>query len=293
VKNRTPQSGIPCSRRSRLKLQLQAPSQVTFTNDEICVNMYFRNRCSPGDLRSHTREQTDETQIYVPGDMGPHVDRAHLMEGNILTEEWRIAGIHIQENYLRLGQSSRGDPNGLGPIPPKGGVREEWPNLAYVRAFSASSCTGGAANRPGLSPEVCKGAPKWQFSSVTQGTYNLTNNTVLVTEGEGFAGTMTKARFTKTTILANNTVAGGRNCISVSLVSNIAMVSTSSRKTRFSISGLRGSSFNSGEIPLFADASQCLKTPPVPGLGAGSVGEIRPIYEILVQLLIYNHSEGG
>lgn len=84
--------------------------------------------------------------------------------------------------------SSKGDPSGLGPIPPKGGVREEFTRLAFVRKFPSSSCSGGKTNRLGLYPEVCtrvSGDTSWQFSAVMQSAYNLTNNVNVVTGSSG------------------------------------------------------------------------------------------------------------
>merc|ERR1719199_1607883 len=159
-------------------------------------------------------------------------------------------GITIDEAYLRQYYQRDGLPSGKGPLPPAAGIDRDWYRKAWVRRYSSSACASGATNaqRPGLGKETC------DVTRATQYTFNRDLSTNMQFESNmqyraysaqtmGAVGTTVKPSFSWLAASGSKTGISSENCISVTIVPTVTMVSTvATAQTDITLVGITGSS---------------------------------------------------
>eukprot|EP00281_Chroomonas_sp_CCMP1168_P017251 CAMPEP_0206219836 /NCGR_PEP_ID=MMETSP0047_2-20121206/4528_1 /ASSEMBLY_ACC=CAM_ASM_000192 /TAXON_ID=195065 /ORGANISM="Chroomonas mesostigmatica_cf, Strain CCMP1168" /LENGTH=3848 /DNA_ID=CAMNT_0053642399 /DNA_START=64 /DNA_END=11610 /DNA_ORIENTATION=+ len=196
-------------------------------------------------------------------------------DGYIMAPGSRVCGIYVDSTKLYRGQLALNIQNGLGPLPPFGGIGKNWYKVAYMRRFASSLCSGGTANaaglvtRPGMSPETCSFvrtksqaslATFWQvpFDGDTERVvgfqFTTTDGMLPVNKYDQPAGALFAPGFSYAVAEGRTTGPNLDNCITVSLIPTVTMVSGSSA-TRITIQGLNGAvTSDNDNLPLFSNS---------------------------------------
>ncbi len=199
-----------------------------------------------------------------------------LNDGYVAAPGSRVCGIYIDPTKLHRGQIADGPTNGLGPLPPFGGIGKNWYKLAYIRRYRGERCIGGVTNslgrsiRPGMTPETCsaQGAKTktaaslsefWQvpFDGDTERVvwYQFTTTKQkLPTNGAAAPyGTIQTPTFSFAQAKGKTDGPSRDNCITVSLIPSVTFVSGTSG-TQITIGGLKGTgTSDSDNMQLFAN----------------------------------------
>ncbi|KAJ1466929.1 hypothetical protein T484DRAFT_2413052 [Baffinella frigidus] len=132
--------------------------------------------------------------------------------------------------------------------------------MAWVRQYPFAKCTGGPItvdNLPGLGSDVCKSATfdTNDFKELTFDSAQVTLTTPNSRMSVQRTGAAVNPTFSLLTAKGKKTGAGSSNCMTVTMISNMALASTDQNKvTSLTIHGLTGSSTASTDtLPLFLD----------------------------------------
>eukprot|EP00283_Hemiselmis_rufescens_P000758 CAMPEP_0173470394 /NCGR_PEP_ID=MMETSP1357-20121228/77851_1 /TAXON_ID=77926 /ORGANISM="Hemiselmis rufescens, Strain PCC563" /LENGTH=4076 /DNA_ID=CAMNT_0014438669 /DNA_START=54 /DNA_END=12284 /DNA_ORIENTATION=+ len=198
-------------------------------------------------------------------------------DGYIYAPGNRVCGIYIDPSKLYIGQVASNRPNGLGPLPPYGGIGKNWYKLAYMRRFRNSQCQGGVVradgkfSRPGMNPETCTMqvdqdlSKFWQvpFDGDTERIvgYQFTTTTQMlpVAKGAKPAGTLQKPTFSYAQAKGKTTGMGSDNCITVSLIPSVTIMSGSAQ-SQITLEGLVGSGTSDTDTLELYSNSKCTST---------------------------------
>jgi hypothetical protein len=164
-----------------------------------------------------------------------------------------------------------------------GGIGRDWYRLAYIRRLPASACSNGSPGREGMFPETCEwstGSWQYPFSEATRLISSRLER--IPTNQIGPATTMEAPGFVYAVAQGNSTGLSQRNCITVTLVSNVALTSgATSSFTKLTIAGLQTSMTSSTEaMDLYQDTLSCIGRDggaPTPGLGILRSGALQTI----------------
>jgi hypothetical protein len=168
--------------------------------------------------------------------------------------------------------------------PLSGGISKDWYRLAYIRRFPADSCSGSKTGREGLFPEACawKADASWQYPFASDTKVITTKLDRIPTQMVGPATTMQAPGFVYAVAQGNSTGLGQRNCLTVSLISNVALTSgATATYTKFTISGLGTAQTASTEtLDLYQSNAACVgfdNKQPTPGMGTQRSGALQSV----------------
>ena len=185
-----------------------------------------------------------------------------------------LAAVTVDHAHLRLGHSSTGLPSGLGPLPPSGGIDANWYKTAWVRWYKHDErmdafgsflglCTGAFGSALGLGSETCTftdflGTPDPAlFQEIMWDSVQmpLTGNSRLPGQLIGAAGTAVAPTFSLLKAEGTTTGYGSINCMTVTMVPNVALVTTADAYvTAITLHGLTGAATTSTDtLPLYFD----------------------------------------
>merc|ERR1719199_279023 len=159
-------------------------------------------------------------------------------------------GITIDEAYLRQYYQRDGLPSGKGPLPPAAGIDRDWYRKAWVRRYSSSACASGGANaqRPGLGKETCDvtKAIEYKFNRDLSTNMQFESNMEYAAysgKTTNAVGTTVEPSFAWLAASGSKTGISSENCISVTMVPTMTMVSTvATAQTDITLVGITGSS---------------------------------------------------
>merc|ERR1719163_2540238 len=174
-------------------------------------------------------------------------------------------GVTIDEGYLRQLYQRHGLPSGKGPLPPRGGIDAMWFRKAWMRTYDNAACTGASYH---IASETCD----YTHSSFAEYPFNIdmarnmmfeTTNDWVPTQHVGAVGVAAKPAFTWLAAAGDTSEKEASNCITVTLMSSVALTTTSATDSRtdITISGLTGSDTPDTDThPIFA-GGECAWTP--------------------------------
>ncbi|EKX35650.1 hypothetical protein GUITHDRAFT_118136 [Guillardia theta CCMP2712] len=180
----------------------------------------------------------------------------------LVSSSRRITGVYISKVSLFQNYDAHGKQNGLGPLPPIGGIDEQWYQLAHVAIYQASGSLRGCAvssisdfpSTSCASDLLVYQVPFDQYRSVRFGT-DLPP--IPTRKGAGGVGTVAPPSFVYAAASGNNDGPNQAVCITVTLVSSSTIYSVAANPTMISLTGLTGSLSPSQYIPLFQSKCQC------------------------------------
>ncbi len=163
-----------------------------------------------------------------------------------------------------------------------GGISRDWYRLAYVRRSPAETCVGGNKGRGGMFPESCAwtASSSWQFPFAANTKQISTKLERIPVHNIGPATTMQPPGFVYAVVQGNTTGLKQRNCITVTLISNVPLTSGPNSFTRFTISGLETSTTASTEtLDLYQNNKVCVGFGgnPTPGMGTYRSGALQSV----------------
>jgi len=216
-------------------------------------------------------------------------------DGYIYAPGNRACGIYIDPTKLHFRQNADKVESGVGPLPPIGGIGKNWYKLAYMRRYRNSQCQGGVVrgdgkfSRPGMSTETCSMQTDqdlskfWQvpFDGDTERVvgyrFTTTKQMLPVMDGGDVAGTLKIPTFSLAQAKGKTTGMGSDNCITVSLVPTVSMMSGSSQ-TQITIEGLMGSgTSDSDTLQLYYDDSCGSVYSGLPGADTTPIKSFAPV----------------
>ncbi|EKX30862.1 hypothetical protein GUITHDRAFT_122931 [Guillardia theta CCMP2712] len=158
----------------------------------------------------------------------------------------QITGVYINKVSMYQNYDVNGKQNGLGPLPPIGGIDEKWYQLANVAFYQAEGNSLGCAvsdltsfpSTPCTSEYLVYQVPFDQYRSVRFGT---DHPPMPVQKGAGGVGTVAAPAFVYAAAAGNNDGPSQDVCITVTLISSATIYSVSVNPTQFHSPGLSGS----------------------------------------------------
>ncbi|EKX52871.1 hypothetical protein GUITHDRAFT_101325 [Guillardia theta CCMP2712] len=180
----------------------------------------------------------------------------------LMSSSQPITGVYISKVSMYQNYEAQGKQNGLGPLPPIGGIDEQWYQLAHVAIYQASGSVRSCAvssisdfpSTPCTSDFLVYQVPFDQYRSVRFGT----DLPPIPTRKEaGGVGTVAPPSFVYAAASGNNDGPNQAVCITVTLVSSSTIYSVASNPTTITLTGLTGSSSPSQYIQLFQNKCQC------------------------------------
>ncbi|EKX33061.1 hypothetical protein GUITHDRAFT_120756 [Guillardia theta CCMP2712] len=189
----------------------------------------------------------------------------------LMSSSQPITGVYISKVSLYQNYDVHGKQNGLGPLPPIGGIDEHWYQLANVAVYQASGSSRGCAVRaisdfpstPCTSDLLVYQVPFDQYRSVRFGT-DLPP--IPTRKGAGAVGTVAPPAFVYAAASGNNDGPNQAVCITVTLISSATLYSAGVNPTTITLTGLTGASTTSQPVRLFQNKCQCQGSSPVQDL---------------------------
>ncbi|EKX47611.1 hypothetical protein GUITHDRAFT_106598 [Guillardia theta CCMP2712] len=182
-----------------------------------------------------------------------------------------ITGVYISKVSMYQNYDVHGKQNGLGPLPPIGGIDEQWYQLANVAVYQALGSLQGCAveaisdfpSTACTSDLLVYQVPFDQYRSVRFGT---DHPPIPTRKGAGGVGTVAPPAFVYAAASGNNDGPNQPVCITVTLISSTTLYSAAVNPTTITLTGLIGSSSASQPIQLFQNKCQCQGSSPVQDL---------------------------
>merc|ERR1719199_1552583 len=192
-------------------------------------------------------------RVTVESDVAPSAPGRMSSRSATKTTKCRASffnGITIDEAYLRQYYQRDGLPSGKGPLPPATGLDRDWYRKAWVRRYSSASCASGGANaqRPGLGKETCDvtKAIEYKFNRDLSTNMQFESNMEYAAysgKTTNAVGTTVEPSFAWLAASGSKTGISSENCISVTMVPTVTMVSTvATAQTDITLVGITGSS---------------------------------------------------
>ena len=179
-------------------------------------------------------------------------------------------GVKIDSKFLKMAYSATGKASGLGPIPPVGGINSDWWKLAYVRQYlnAGALCSGSDITDVGLGKDTCKFADflvtpaaasyvEEAFVKADVATLASASPRLPVNAGAPASGAAVTPTFTTLKAKGTNTGTGANNCITVTMVPNVNLVTTDANSvTTITLHGLTGAATAStDDLALYLDGA--------------------------------------
>ncbi|EKX37841.1 hypothetical protein GUITHDRAFT_115981 [Guillardia theta CCMP2712] len=179
-----------------------------------------------------------------------------------------VTGVFISKVSMYLNYDTSSKQNGLGPLPPLGGINEEWHQMAFVSVYE----------KPATTSSDCTGVSLSAFASTTCSTANLVYQVPFdkyksqrfgsdrprlpVRKEAGAIGVTKNPTFVYAAAAGNTDGINQAVCITVTIVPSMTIYSspTSSTPTTLTISGLTGSSTPDQVTALYQNKCQCEST---------------------------------
>eukprot|EP00960_Hanusia_phi_P075279 768398-Hanusia_phi.AAC.1 len=171
----------------------------------------------------------------------------------------QMTGFSLDQTILFLHQDTTSVPNGLGPLPPVGGIDSLWHTLAYVARFPASACSNAATGREGLGREQCNQASATFYPFVSKSELFSTNLQPLPTKRIGPLGEVESPSIVFFAAQVGAPWVSSGSCVTVTLISNAVLVTPDSAvATSLTLSGLpTGAALERPDLPLYLDQNAC------------------------------------
>eukprot|EP00960_Hanusia_phi_P016201 477399-Hanusia_phi.AAC.2 len=200
-----------------------------------------------------------------------------------------LTGVYINKVSLFQNYDTSGPQNGLGPLPPLGGIDEKWHELANIAFYQAGTTPGCVV--PSTSMADFPSTPCSPTHLVYQVTFDKYRSVRFGTDlpaipsrkGAGAVGTVAEPTFVYAAAAGNNNGAGSDVCITVTLISSATIYSESSTNpTSITIGGLQGSSTPTQTTYMFRNKCDCeadVQTKPMFPARFQSTGTTKTLYE--------------
>eukprot|EP00960_Hanusia_phi_P002221 63689-Hanusia_phi.AAC.1 len=179
----------------------------------------------------------------------------------VSAEEAEVTGVYISKASLYQNFDVNGEQNGLGPLPPIGGIDEKWYQIASISVYAhatGNDCTSGILSEfPSmlcLQENLVYQVPFDQFRSVRFGT-DL--SPIPVRKEAGAVGDLAPPSFVYAAASGNHDGPNQDLCITITLVSSATIYSEPNNPTTLYIKGLTGSASESSLVNLYQNKCQC------------------------------------
>ena len=183
-----------------------------------------------------------------------------------------ISGFSLDQLFLFVNQDSTAVPNGLGPLPPIGGIDDSWYQYAYVARFPSSACSNAATGREGLGQERCNHASATFYPFISKSETFSTNLQPLPTKRIGPVGEVQVPSIVYFAAQVGAPWQNSGTCVTVTLISNVVLVTPGNAvATGLTITGLpTGTTLERPDLPLYLNQNDC-SAGSVPSVGKNGV----------------------
>eukprot|EP00960_Hanusia_phi_P067433 766629-Hanusia_phi.AAC.4 len=173
-----------------------------------------------------------------------------------------VTGVFINKASMYQNYDTSGEMNGLGPLPPLGGIDDNWHQMAYVSIYqyatSSTDCTG--VDLSSFSGTTCSQSSlvyQVPFDKYKSQRFGTDKPRLPVRKEAGGVGLAKKPTFVYAAAAGNTDGQSQSSCITITFVPSMTIYSDATTSSTFTISGLTGSQTSQSTIKIYQNKCQC------------------------------------